>query len=222
MPDTSVDSVEEQHWYVMAAYRFELKAEASLRDAGIEVFLPKEIIYEKKPHRKPRPVERPAIASLIFVHGTLSRILDFKRSVDDRLKFYMTRLTSGSTAEKNGYLTVPEPQMKAFIAIWEQRDALKAALAPLIDNDTATSKPGVQTTMPVSPSGVNAATTNNGSIPVGSKVEITQGYLRGMQATTLTAITARSRTARISLNLSTILSLTLTLPVASLRLCPCQ
>ena len=27
-----------EKWYVMAAYKFELKAEASLREAGIEVY----------------------------------------------------------------------------------------------------------------------------------------------------------------------------------------
>lgn len=36
-----------EKWYVMAAYKFELKAEASLREAGIEVYLPKETIYVK-------------------------------------------------------------------------------------------------------------------------------------------------------------------------------
>lgn len=74
-------------WHVMAAYKFELKAESSLREAGFEVYLPKETIYIKKPHRRPAPVIRPAISTLIFVRATRQRILDYKRRIDDRLKF---------------------------------------------------------------------------------------------------------------------------------------
>ena len=34
-------------WYVMAAYKLELKTETSLLDAGLEVFLPKQTVYVK-------------------------------------------------------------------------------------------------------------------------------------------------------------------------------
>lgn len=96
----------------MAAYKFELKAETSLREAGIEVYLPKETIYVKKPRRRPVAVERPAISTLIFVHASWNRIIDYKRRVDDRLKFKMTPIVSSATpnlSSDKAYLTVPTP-----------------------------------------------------------------------------------------------------------------
>ncbi len=205
-----------EKWYVMAAYKFELKAEASLREAGIEVYLPKETVYIKKPRRRPVAVERPAISTLIFVHATLTRILEYKRHVDDRLKFRMTPITSRSASTSSlpsrpslpsspsgptsspsqsgkDFLTVPDTQMAAFISIWAARDTLKASLSPL--------DPTVLSTSP---------------LPVGTPVEIISGPLAGLRAITLSPITSRSRTTRLSLTLASLLSLTLTLPTSSL------
>ncbi|MDE6360722.1 MAG: hypothetical protein K2L39_05815, partial [Muribaculaceae bacterium] len=129
-PDAHIEK-----WYVMAAYKFELKAETSLREAGIEVYLPKETIYVKKPRRRPVAVERPAISTLIFVHASWTRIIDYKRRIDDRLKFKMTPITTDTTSSlspssNKTYLTVPDAQMSAFISIWAPPDNLSYTHLP--------------------------------------------------------------------------------------------
>lgn len=213
-----------EKWYVMAAYKFELKAEASLREAGIEVYLPKETIYVKKPRRRPVAVERPAISTLIFVHASWSRIIDYKRRIDDRLKFKMTPIAADTTrpplSSDKTYLTVPDPQMAAFISIWATRDTLQASLTPLISSTTSPSP-----TLPPSTS-LSASTTSqssqkdnthkNNTLPIGTTVEITDGPLSGLRATTLTPITSRSRTTRLSLPLASLLTITISLPTSSL------
>ena len=200
-PDANVEK-----WYVMAAYKFELKAETSLREAGIEVYLPKETIYVKKPRRRPVAVERPAISTLIFVHASWNRIIDYKRRVDDRLKFKMTPIVSSATpnlSSDKAYLTVPTPQMEAFISIWATRDTLQASLSPLLATPRLS---------PLSPSATAAIspqspTNNKGTtLPIGTPVEIITGPLAGLRATTLTPITSRSRTTRLSLPLASLLT----------------
>lgn len=212
-PDANVEK-----WYVMAAYKFELKAETSLREAGIEVYLPKETIYVKKPRRRPVAVERPAISTLIFVHASWNRIIDYKRRVDDRLKFKMTPIVSSATptlSSDKAYLTVPTPQMEAFISIWATRDTLQASLSLLLGHPSPLSNPSGPSTnhLPQSP------TNNKGTtLPIGTPVEITTGPLAGLRATTLTPITSRSRTTRLSLPLASLLTITLALPTSSLIL----
>lgn len=202
----------------MAAYKFELKAETSLREAGIEVYLPKETIYVKKPRRRPVAVERPAISTLIFVHASWNRIIDYKRRVDDRLKFKMTPIVSSAApnlSSDKAYLTVPTPQMEAFISIWATRDILQASLSPLLA--TPHSSPLSQSTTSTLSS--QSPTNSKGTtFPIGTPVEIITGPLAGLRATTLTPITSRSRTTRLSLPLATLLTITLSLPTSSLIL----
>ena len=181
-----------EKWYVMAAYKFELKAEASLREAGIEVYLPKETIYVKKPRRRPVAVERPAISTLIFVHASWSRIIDYKRRIDDRLKFKMTPIAADTTrpplSSDKTYLTVPEPQMAAFISIWATRDTLQASLTPLISSTSSPTTSASPTTFPVTSLSVPATsqssqkdnTHKNNTLPIGTTVEITDGPLSGL------------------------------------------
>lgn len=212
-PDANVEK-----WYVMAAYKFELKAETSLREAGIEVYLPKETIYVKKPRRRPVAVERPAISTLIFVHASWNRIIDYKRRVDDRLKFKMTPIVSSAApnhSSDKAYLTVPTPQMEAFISIWATRDTLQASLSPLLGHPSPLSSPsGTSTASTLSPQ--STSTNKAATLPIGTSVEITTGPLAGLRATTLTPITSRSRTTRLSLPLASLLTITLTLPTSSL------
>lgn len=213
-PDANVEK-----WYVMAAYKFELKAETSLREAGIEVYLPKETIYVKKPRRRPIAVERPAISTLIFVHASWNRIIDYKRRVDDRLKFKMTPIVSSAAPNlpsDKAYLTVPTPQMEAFISIWATRDTLQVSLSPLLTAPhlSPLSSPLSPSTAAISP---QSPTNNKGTtLPIGTPVEIITGPLAGLRATTLTPITARSRTTRLSLPLASLLTITLSLPTSSL------
>lgn len=187
MASTPQDPATEQ-WHVMAAYKFELKAEASLREAGFEVFLPKETIYVKKPRRRPVAVERPAISTLIFVHATRQRILDYKHTVDDRLKFRLD-LSTPTPDGRPRPLTVPAPQMAAFISIWASRSTLHASLTPLPH-----------------------------SLPKGGAVEISDGPLKGLSATLVTRITPRSRNARLSIPLGGLFSVTIVIPITSIRI----
>ena len=217
-----------EKWYVMAAYKFELKAEASLREAGIEVYLPKETIYVKKPRRRPVAVERPAISTLIFVHASWSRIIDYKRRIDDRLKFKMTPIAADTTrpplSSDKTYLTVPEPQMAAFISIWATRDTLQASLTPLISSTSSPTTSASPTTFPVTSLSVPATsqssqkdnTHKNNTLPIGTTVEITDGPLSCLRANTLTTITSLSRTTRLSLPLASLLTITISLPTSSL------
>lgn len=204
----------------MAAYKFELKAETSLREAGIEVYLPKETIYVKKPRRRPVAVERPAISTLIFVHASWTRIIDYKRRIDDRLKFKMTPITADTTSSlspssNKTYLTVPDAQMSAFISIWATRDTLQASLSPLLGHPSTLSNPLGSPAASSLPT--QSPTTNKGAtLPIGTIVEITTGPLSGLRATTLTPITSRSRTTRLSLPLASLLTITLSLPTSSL------
>lgn len=200
----------------MAAYKFELKAETSLREAGIEVYLPKETIYVKKPRRRPVAVERPAISTLIFVHASWNRIIDYKRRVDDRLKFKMTPIVSSAAptlSSDKAYLTVPTPQMEAFISIWATRDTLQASLSPLLAIPHPSPLSQSTTSTLSSQSAINSKGT---TLPIGTPVEITTGPLAGLRATTLTPITSRSRTTRLSLPLASLLTITLSLPTSSL------
>lgn len=183
---TTSQATQQKQWYVMAAYKFELKAAASLRENGLETFLPVETIYVKRPHRRPTPVERPAISTLIFVHATFDDIRDYKQRIDDRLKFRMDAYATDSAGQPQP-MTVPDDQMATFITIWTER---------------ATYNPTIQPAQP---------------LPAGSTVEIISGPLSGHRATLLSPLTPRSRTARLSLPLSSLLSVTLSLPLANLR-----
>lgn len=187
---------QETKWYVMAAYKFELKAEASLREAGLEVYLPKETVYIKKPRRRPIAVERPAISTLIFVHASWSAIIDYKRRIDDRLKFRMTPIDGHLD-----YLTVPPRQMSAFISIWTNRDTLRAILYPITDK---------KATVPI-----KTRPSVSAIIKPGTEVEITEGPLTDMIATTVDPVSSRTRITRLSLPISSILSITVTLPTHS-------
>lgn len=218
-PDANIEK-----WYVMAAYKFELKAETSLREAGIEVYLPKETIYVKKPRRRPVAVERPAISTLIFVHASWNRIIDYKRRVDDRLKFKMTPIVSSASPNLPSdkvYLTVPTPQMEAFISIWATRDTLQASLTPLLGHpDTLSTPSGTSSATTHSPHSNFTNKSKASILPIGTPVEITTGPLAGLRATTLTPITSRSRTTRLSLPLASLLTITLSLPTSSLSYSP--
>jgi len=184
-------------------------------------------------------VERPAISTLIFVHATFDQLLDYKRRVDDRLKFRMTPLptppsrpttpscavsaavsqttavrlshpstlasrpTPGAQPSTLSPLTVPDTQMAAFIAVWANRTSLQATITPLTPlTPLSSSNPPLYS--------------RPSSLDSGTQVEITSGPLAGHRATLLRPLTPRSRTARLSLPLSTLLTITLTLPTSSL------
>ena len=223
-------------WYVMAAYKLELKTETSLLDAGLEVFLPKQTVYVKQPHRRPKPVERPAIPSLIFVNATRQQLLDFKRRNDDRIKFQMTPV--GGALD---YLTVPDRQMSDFIHLWTTRDTCNATLStdpippgtpvriisgPMagltgtfirhLKRRTPGSLPGFSASLSsASQDTFPPAEVTESATPLSSDIPLTSS------APTTTPLTVSGPTdmSRISLRLANLLSITLDIPTSSLQHC---
>lgn len=223
-------------WYVMAAYKLELKTETSLIDAGLEVFLPKQTVYIKQPHRRPKPVERPAIPSLIFVNATRQQLLDFKRRNDDRIKFQMTPV--GGALD---YLTVPDRQMSDFIHLWTTRDTCNATLStdlippgtpvriisgPMagltgtfirhLKRRTPGSLPGSST--PLSSASRDTfppAEVTESATPLSSDNPLTSST----PTTTPLTVSGPTDMSRISLRLANLLSITLDIPTSSLQHC---
>ena len=229
-------------WYVMAAYKLELKTETSLLDAGLEVFLPKQTVYVKQPHRRPKPVERPAIPSLIFVNATRQQLLDFKRRNDDRIKFQMTPV--GGALD---YLTVPDRQMSDFIHLWTTRDTCNATLStdpippgtpvriisgpmagltgtfirhlkrrtpgPLPESSASLSSASQETLPP--------AEVTDSATPLSSDNPLTSSTPTTLTTPTTTPLTVSGPTdmSRISLRLANLLSITLDIPTSNLQHC---
>lgn len=211
------------YWFVMAAYRFEIKAERQLCEAGFEVFLPKETIFEKRPRRRPRPVERPAIPTFIFIKSSLAKLLQYKHTVEPRLKFYMTSPNFSPLPSKNppSFTRDNAPAESSSPTRFCRRQSLSAnapatnyLIVPDSQMDAFRTAWKHRNTLKTS---FSIATPE---IPTsaGSEVEIIAGDLAGQHAFLLKPITARSRNARLSLSLSPILSITLTLPTDSIRL----
>lgn len=218
-------------WYVMAAYKLELKTETSLLDAGLEVFLPKQTVYVKQPHRRPKPVERPAIPSLIFVNATRQQLLDFKRRNDDRIKFQMTPV--GGALD---YLTVPDRQMSDFIHLWTTRDTCNATLS------TDPIPPGTPVRIISGPmAGLTGTFIRHlkrrtpGPLPESSAsqdtfppAEVTESatphssdnpLTSSTPTTTPLTVSGPTDMSRISLRLANLLSITLDIPTSSLQHC---
>ena len=218
-------------WYVMAAYKLELKTETSLLDAGLEVFLPKQTVYVKQPHRRPKPVERPAIPSLIFVNATRQQLLDFKRRNDDRIKFQMTPV--GGALD---YLTVPDRQMSDFIHLWTTRDTCNATLS------TDPIPPGTPVRIISGPmAGLTGTFIRHlkrrtpGPLPESSAsqdtfppAEVTESatphssdnpLTSSTPTTTPLTLSGPTDMSRISLRLANLLSITLDIPTSSLQHC---
>lgn len=178
------------HWYVMAAYRYELKAEEFLTGHGFKTFLPKETTFIKKPHRHPVAVERPAVPSLIFIHTSREKLAEVKKYVNDRIKYLTT--TVGGTQD---FLIVPDTQMDAFIHIWNSRDSYNANLSSDLIPTGATVR-----------------------IISGPMAGLTGIHLRHLKARPLTPGGSPVPHSRLSLRLANLLAITLDLPTASLQL----
>lgn len=193
-------------WYVMAAYKLELKTESSLLDAGMDVFLPKQTIYVKLPHRRPKAVERPAIPSLIFVNASRQQLLDFKRRNDDRIKFQMTPL-NGSL----DYLTVPDRQMADFIHLWTARDTYNATLS------TDPIPPGSPVRIISGPmAGLTGTFLRQLKTRARNQLSTTIATISGVASVDPCEETIKNDLSRISLRFANLMSLTVDIPTANI------
>lgn len=97
-------------WFVMRAYKSEMQAEAALGSERIEYFIPKHYalrVYHGVKSRRLVPV----IPSLVFVHASRRRIIDFKK-LHNFLQFAMWEKNTGQE-----YIVVPDDQMEDFIRV---------------------------------------------------------------------------------------------------------
>lgn len=107
----SAGEVLKPRWYVMRAYKSEGKAEDILGGKdGLEHFIPK--CYAVRVYHGVKSKRLvPVIPSLVFVHASHSRIVDFKKKYNF-LQFVVWEKSTGQE-----YLTVPDEQMDNFIKV---------------------------------------------------------------------------------------------------------
>ncbi len=116
LTDTAVSTSSLVRWYVMRAYKCEKKAEDLLGgDEGLEHFIPKQYavrVYHGVKSKRLVPV----IPSLVFVHASRDRILQFKKHYNF-LQFVMWDKSTGME-----YIIVPDDQMDSFIKVASAHD----------------------------------------------------------------------------------------------------
>ncbi|MGM9737346.1 MAG: UpxY family transcription antiterminator [Candidatus Cryptobacteroides sp.] len=105
---------EDSVWFAMrVTYKREFLAKKLLDDEGIENYIPKRWIIDRKNRKK---VLVPAIRNLIFVYAKPSVIQNFKTGTGITFLQYMVDKRSGQK------IIVPEEQMRQFIAVTAEYD----------------------------------------------------------------------------------------------------
>lgn len=96
-------------WYVMRAYKNENTAEDRLSNEtyGLEYFIPKQKVFFMVP----------VIHSLVFVHASHQKIVDFKHNY-----YYDLQFVTWKSGGELVYLTVPDEDMTNFIKVCKQAD----------------------------------------------------------------------------------------------------
>lgn len=207
--------INRRYWYVMGAYRFEENAEEFLGNQGIETFCPKEIVFIKKPHRRPIAVQKPVIPTLIYVHSSREELAEVKKHINSRIK-YITTTVDGHL----DFLVVPDGQMQAFIYIWQQRDVYNASLS------THLLQPGTPVRIISGPmSGITGTLIRHlKPRPLSSNISqpsdtaaATAPAINSDRSLSLTSNNIKVPHSRISLRLANLLAITLDIPTASLE-----
>lgn len=116
----------EEKWYVLrVTYSRELQLKEYLDTKGISNFLPMQqmLVLDRNGKRVKRLL--PVVHNLLFTHTSRQIIDDFKQELEGRIpvRFYMDRETSLP-------LTVPEQEMRNFIAVAGTQDEQLLYLPP--------------------------------------------------------------------------------------------
>ncbi len=110
-----MSKVDIHKWYaIRVTYNREMKVKQALDAMHIENFLPMKYRVSLRGERKIKELV-PAIHNLIFVYLTTEDMKEFKRATELPIRYIMDK-------ENNVPLTVPEWQMKNFIAVAGTRD----------------------------------------------------------------------------------------------------
>ena len=110
------DSKNEVCWYVMRAYKNEVRAEEKLSgEDGLPFFIPKTYVLRTFHGKKSRRLV-PAIPSLVFVHASRVQLNAFKLNYPF-LQYVMLKRSEGME-----YMKVPERQMESFIKVASQTE----------------------------------------------------------------------------------------------------
>lgn len=105
-------------WYVMRAYKNENTAEDRLSNEtyGLEYFIPKQKVLRTVKVKKVFFMV-PVIHSLVFVHASHQKIVDFKHNY-----YYDLQFVTWKSGGELVYLTVPDEDMTNFIKVCKQAD----------------------------------------------------------------------------------------------------
>lgn len=91
-----------------------MTADETLRNMGIETYVPVKVSLKPRKGGIPEEVRTPAVSRLMFVHTSASRILEIERSQLLQLRIYRT-LESDPFDRK--LVVIPDREMQSFILV---------------------------------------------------------------------------------------------------------
>ena len=124
-----------QMWYVLrVTYQRELAAKRLLDDSGISNFVPTKLVRRRGCHGRFTWEREVAVHNYVFAYATREEIQRLKQTKIPYLRYVMT-----SRDGRNSYLTVPDEQMRNFIAVagneHERVTFLDPAAVPVAEGD---------------------------------------------------------------------------------------
>ena len=103
----------EKQWFVLrVTYQRELSARSQFEACSIESFLPMQRVRKRTPQGRFRYVEEPVVHNFIFVHTQKNLVDWLKHGPMPWLRYMMVK-----EGESSHIMTVPDVQMRSFIAI---------------------------------------------------------------------------------------------------------
>ena len=124
-----------QMWYVLrVTYQRELAAKRLLDDSGISNFVPTKLVRRRGCHGRFTWEREVAVHNYVFAYATREEIQRLKQTKIPYLRYVMT-----SRDGRSSYLTVPDEQMRNFIAVagneQERVTFLDPAAVPVAEGD---------------------------------------------------------------------------------------